>query len=408
MGFSSNTRKSNTDKASNDKASNDKRRLLSNSRLKIGLLMIALLLTSAWLIYRDPTEPRNISSDTFSKLSLEQSVQAIADATVEGGAPGVVVLIRKNGVDTVATAGVRNKATKQVFPANAPLRIASISKVYSATVILALERQGLVNLNAKISEYLGDEIISGVANAKDATVRQLLLHTAGIPDYYDLRSYFLQDWTKPITLQRTLPVSRRGDATFAAGEKFEYSNMGYIFLGEIAERVSGKSLKSLIDEIIIQPLELDNTYYNVKHPVENGIHGYGTIFQPWADTYNLWEHSGPDAGVMASAAETAQFLEALTFDSGALADLGETMLSETVESGPRRKQALGLEIIIGKQGAQLIGHTGDTFGYQTVSLAVPSSNIVFVASINCDCTALISPLIANLFRAAHSHKEEER
>ena len=111
---------------------------------------------------------------------------------------------------------------------------------------------------------------------------------------------------------------------------------------------------------------------------------------------------------MASAAETAQFLEALTFDSGALADLGETMLSETVESGPRRKQALGLEIIIGKQGAQLIGHTGDTFGYQTVSFAVPSSNIVFVASINCDCTALISPLIANLFRAAHSHTEEER
>jgi len=273
-------------------------------------------------------------------------------------------------------------------------------------VVLALEKRGMIDLDAKISKYLSDDIISGVANAKNATVRQLLLHTAGIPDYYDLRSYFLQDWTTPITLERTLPVSRRGEAKFTAGEKFEYSNMGYIFLGEIAEQVSGKTLGSLIDEIIIQPLALKSTYYNTKYPVENGIQGYGTILRPWANTYNLWEHSGPDAGIMASASETAQFIEALTFKNGALADLGHTMLSNTVDSGQRRKQSLGLEIITSKQGGQLIGHTGDTFGYQTVAFSDPASNTVFVASLNCDCTALTASLIGNLFRAVNAHSEK--
>ncbi len=382
-------------------------RTRNKTRLTIALLVIALSFTSIWLVYRDTTEPTRISSDFFSKLTLQQSAHAIADATIKGGAPGIVVLIRKDGTDTIATAGIANKTTKQSFPADAPLRIASISKVYTATVVLALESRGLIDLDTKISEYLGDELTNGVANAKKATVRQLLLHTSGIPDYYDLRSYFLQDWTTPITLERTLPVSRRGEANFSAGEKFEYSNMGYIFLGEIAERVTGKTLNSLIDEIIIQPLNLKNTYYNIKHPIENGIHGYGTIFRPWANTYDLWEHSGPDAGIMASASETAQFIEALSLEQGALAKIGETMLGETVDSGQRRKQSLGLEIITNKQGDRLIGHTGDTFGYQTVSFSHPASNTVFVASINCDCSALSSSLIGNLFRAVNAHARTE-
>jgi len=71
----------------------------NKTRIKITLLIVTLLMSSTWLVYRDTTKPRKLSSDYFSTLSLKESAQAIADSTVEGGAPGIVVLIRKNGID---------------------------------------------------------------------------------------------------------------------------------------------------------------------------------------------------------------------------------------------------------------------------------------------------------------------
>ena len=374
------------------------------------LIMLALLITSSWLIYRDTSEPPLFKSENFKGLNLQQSAQKIADATVAGGAPGVIVLIRKGGQEYSAASGVANKKSGQSMSAQLPLRAASISKVYTAAVVMSLADQQLINLDTPIADYLDRDIIDGLPNAKQATVRQLLLHTSGIPDYYDLRSYFLQDWSTPITLERTLPVSKRGTANFTPGDQFEYSNMGYILLGEIAEVVSGKTLEQLIGQTVIQPLNFTETFYNVQHPVENGIHGYGTYFRPWADTYSLWEHSGPDAGIMAPASEIAQFLEDLTFESGNLRHIGQQILSEKISSGRRRQQTLGLEIIETKSGGTLIGHTGDAFGYQTVSFSIPELNTVFVASLNCDCSALTLSLIRNLYVTAQeqsTRKEAE-
>lgn len=374
------------------------------------LITLVLLITSAWLIYRDTSEPPLLKSEHFTDLSPQQSIQKIADATVAGGAPGVIVLIRKDGQEYSAASGVANKQSGQSMSAELPLRAASISKVYTAAVVISLVDQKLIHLDTPIADYLNKNIVDGLPNAKQATVRQLLLHTSGIPDYYDLRSYFLQDWSTPITLERTLPVSKRGTANFMPGDQFEYSNMGYILLGEIAEVVSGKSLEQLIEQIIIQPLNFTQTFYNVQHPIENGIHGYGTYFRPWADTYNLWEHSGPDAGIMAPASEIAQFLEDLTFESGKLRHIGQQILSEKVSSGRRREQGLGLEIIETKSGGTLIGHTGDAFGYQTVSFSIPEVDTVFVASLNCDCSALTLSLIRNLYVASQelsTRKEAE-
>jgi len=175
-------------------------------------------------------------------------------------------------------------------------------------------------------------------------------------------------------------------------------------LGEIAEIASGKSFDELINTIIIKPMAFKNTHYNVQHPDTQGIHGYGTIMQPWADTYALWEHSGPDGGIMATASETARFLEALTFDEGTLKSIGGQMLEETVvsTSTSRGRQGLGLETITSKDGTTLIGHTGDVFGYQTVAFSHPTTNSVFVAHINCDCSALSGSLIGNIHRAINA------
>lgn len=368
------------------------------------LSLITALALMIWGIYGDPTNPPRLSTEQFKGGSLQESLNKIAEATIEGGAPGLVIVVRKDGQETAISAGVANKQTNEAMPINEPLRIGSVSKVYTASVILTLSKEGYFGLDEPISKYLPSSISDTIQNADKATIRQLLNHTAGIPDYYDIRSYLLQDWTQAVTLKRMLPVSARGEVEFSAGEKFSYSNMGYILLGDIAERTTGQTLGALIDKYIQTPLALNNTYYNIKHPENARIHGYGTIFRPWADTYHLWEHSGPDGGIVATASDTAKFLEALTFSGAPMQSIGQQMLETTVTSDKRQEQGLGLMTIAGKNGTRLIGHTGDVFGYQTIAFSLPEESTVFVAQINCDCTPLTMSLIRNIYQAIKAHR----
>ncbi|MEM9262682.1 MAG: serine hydrolase domain-containing protein, partial [Pseudomonadota bacterium] len=196
-----------------------------------------------------------------------------------------------------------------------------------------------------------------------------------------------------------LPVAKRGKATGAPGEAFAYSNFGYVLLGEISERASGRDLGDLIRERILAPLAASDTVYNVKHPIAPSIHGYGTNFRPWSDTWVYWEHSGPDAGVMAPAEDVLRFIDALTSEDGAFAEIGDRMFEATVESGPRQRQGLGLHARTTSSGVELVGHSGDVFGYLSFVYARSDRDAVVFGHVNCDCEDLLVSMIGNVLRA---------
>jgi len=370
--------------------------------LAIAAAFIATATVGLFVVYGDHTEPPRLASEDFSGQTFQEAAQLIADATVEGGAPGAIIHIRHNGVTYSSASGVANKTTDQVMPTDLPLRIGSITKVYTAAVIHSLLADGRLMLETPIKDVLSTETLDGIANADQATIRQLLLHTSGIPDYYDIPSYLFSDWREPITLERMLPIVRRHKATNAPGATYAYSNTGYLLLAEIAEAVSEQSFEELIEQVIIEPLELQSTYYNIFQAVENDVHGYGTYLRPWKDTHMYFEHSGADGGLMASVSDVSAFLEALLIDDGPLRKTGETMLGEFVDRAPRRRQGLGIETIRSRSGEEIFGHTGDVFGYQTVAHAYPERGIVVVAHLNCNCSALSASLIANMFRAVET------
>lgn len=370
--------------------------------LIILVAVLAFIGGGLFAVYRDQTNPPRFTSEDFAGQDMQTAMQQIASATVEGGAPGVVIHIRQNGESRTVAAGLANKAAGQPMPTDTPLRIASISKIYTGAVIHHLLAQSAFELTTPISDLLPPEMLDGIPNADEATVRQLLQHTSGIPDYYDIRSYLFSDWREPITLERMLPVIRRNPATGAPGAEYHYSNTGYLLLGEIAETVSGKPMDALIEEVITSPLGLQATYYNQYQPVPEDIHGYGTYLRPWKDTHEYWEHSGPDGGVMASAQDVSAFLAALLIEDGPLSPIGANMVSEFVPRAVRRRQALGIETIMTRSGEELFGHTGDVFGYQTIAHALPERSTVIVAQVNCNCAALTSSLIANLYRAVEA------
>ena len=369
-------------------------------------ILVTVLLVAGWRIYGHTYAPTRLEASDFAQLTLDQAVRKVAQTSHSDGAPAAIVFI-STGADTetlmsasAAAGDAGDGNSLAIDPATTPLRIASISKLFTAAVIVGLAQEGEIELDAKISEYLAPAIIDGLPNGDLATVRQLLLHTGGIPDYYDLGSYLFQDWKKPITLERMLPVSKRGKAPFIAGEGYSYSNMGYVLLGEIAENVTGKSLGALMDERIFDPLGLTSAKYNVKHAEGARLHGRGTFARPWADTYVFWEHSGPDAGVTISAHDLGAFMRAIFSKDGQLSDLGRAMTNDLVEYGSSIARGLGPGIRTTKSGSRLFGHTGDVPGYLSFAFLRESDGVVVIGHVTCDCEELLGTMIGNSLRAA--------
>jgi len=136
-------------------------------------------------------------------------------------------------------------------------RLGSVTKQFTAMAILLLQERGKLSVNDPICKYLAD----CPQTWQPITIKNLLTHTAGIPNYTDF-----PDFTKTAAAETTTAelITRFRDKPlqFALGEKFAYSNSGYYLLGAIIERVSGKSYPDFLQENIFAPLGMKHTGYD--------------------------------------------------------------------------------------------------------------------------------------------------
>lgn len=171
-------------------------------------------------------------------------------------------------------------ANREHAVANIPVtkfRIGSITKQFTAAAILQLHEQGLVELQAPISTYLPD-----YPNGEQITIHHLLTHTAGIPEYLDGTTFpDIAEWMRlPSTLDQLLERFQELPLDFDPGEKFQYSNSGYVVLTQIIETVSGQPYADYVQTHIFDPLGMDHTGYEIpKAIVSNLAQGYLRIGQ---------------------------------------------------------------------------------------------------------------------------------
>jgi CubicO group peptidase (beta-lactamase class C family) len=151
-------------------------------------------------------------------------------------------------------------------------RIGSITKSFTAILVLQLVEQGKLNLEAKITNYLpnfpkktGDKI----------TVNQLLTHTSGLPDYNNVPDFFRMVQSGLLSQDEILKRISEYDLLFEPGTKFGYSSDGYILLGAMIEKVTGKPYQQVLEENILNPLRMKNTGYSRRDLVlEKRASGY--------------------------------------------------------------------------------------------------------------------------------------
>src|SRR6266436_662656 len=138
-------------------------------------------------------------------------------------------------------------------------RLGSITKQFTATLILQLVEQGKIKLDGKLIDYLPDYRKDTGAKV---TIHNLLSHTSGVPSYTSLPGFFTNVSRNPFAVDDFIKKYASGDLEFEPGTKFVYSNSGYFLLGAIIEKVTGKPYEQVLKENIFDPLGLKDSGYD--------------------------------------------------------------------------------------------------------------------------------------------------
>lgn len=300
-------------------------------------------------------------------------------AVVDSGATGAIVLVDNGTTVTRQAAGVSSRVTRLPLRPEARVRIASITKTFVSAVTLQLVDEGRFTLDARV-----DSLVPGLLPDGSITVRQLLNHTSGLPEYMSHPLFMLTAALDPryqatprqlLDLAAAIPPLPRGE--------HHYSNTNYIAMGMILEAKTGQRVEDLIRQRIITPLNLTGTLFPTQATTIPGYHARGylppvvTRLIPGLVGYvDITEHSPTlswAAGAMISTANDVHtFFTALL--SGRVVPARQLpRMMEPVASG-QRDYGLGLRRYTIRCGAnsdqprEFWGHNGWTPGYVTYAL----------------------------------------
>ena len=195
------------------------------------------------------------TTDASVVRGLERLVSA------PGGPIGSIATLYRNGRTTVLRAGRADVTRPRAPRVGDHMRIASIAKAFSGAVALHLVAQGRLGLDATIGQEL-PRMMPPTWSA--VTVRQMLNHTSGLPDYTQSDGFREQATKDPrgyVSPMRIIDWVRRAGLNFTPGSRYEYSNTDNIVVGLITQRVSGRSYGQLLSRIVFQPARLTQTTF---------------------------------------------------------------------------------------------------------------------------------------------------
>lgn len=161
-------------------------------------------------------------------------------------------------------------------------RLGSITKQFTAALILILEQQGKLSVNDKISDHL-DYYRKDIG--KIISIHHLLTHTSGIPEYLRTRDFIQIVAKQPAEVKEFIINYCSDDLNFEPGTDWSYSNSGYFILGAIIEKVSGMTYEEALTKLLLKPLNMNDTGYDMRGPIiMNRAAGYDKVFDGYINS----------------------------------------------------------------------------------------------------------------------------
>ncbi|MEU9158117.1 serine hydrolase domain-containing protein [Streptomyces sp. NPDC048417] len=354
-----------------------------------------IVLAVALLALFVPAESRAAAPDRLSQLQRD------ADALRDDGITGVSVRLETpHGVWTVRS-GVGDLSTGQPVATDGYVRIGSTTKTFVAAVLLQLAGKGRLSLDDTVDTWLPG-LVRGHGHGNDGhrvTLRQLLQHTSGLPDYIgdvvpDLSAagYLANRWTTYTSRQR-VALAMKHQPSFAPGAGWEYSNTNYVLLGMVIKAVTGHSWEYEVRARILHPLRLTRTLTPSNWPFLPGPHARDyQQFEPggaMTDTTVAYLPFDADAdgSMISTAADTSRFFTALV-QGRLLPPTQQAEMQRTVEVPadrgfpPGTRDGLGLFWAPLSCGGGYWGHSGDGFGYLVWPATTPDGRTIVTVSLH--------------------------
>jgi len=244
-------------------------------------------------------------------LPLPNTVQEQLDEAIGHGFDGMVVYVDQvNKPPQYFASGWHNRDAKIPAKPNALFKIASISKLYDAVAVTKLVSDGRLSLDKTIADYL-PELVGRIENADKITLRLMIQHRSGIPNFTDAPNF----WGNPSTsYEESLALILDTPANFKPGEDYEYCNTNYLLINKIMDDALGYPNYQFIKEEILIPLKLNNTFGSLSEVnIDDVMSGYHVGYP-----HDLKED---ERGMVATAEDVGTFLRAL--NDGSLFKEGE-------------------------------------------------------------------------------------
>lgn len=314
-------------------------------------------------------------------LNHEVPVQSAVDellrelTSADGG--GVAVAVNHRGEPVVrSSSGLADRQRGTPMTTETPSYIASLSKPITALLILQLHAEGVLSLDAPVSDHLSDLPSSLGA----VTARQLLTHQSGVPNWVELaggRTQCLEEVAGTTNEDVMAMLIRAAELDFEPETDAEYSNGGYVLLARLAEAASGSAMAALVQDRIATPLGLDTTWVITEEAPDPFERAIGTKRNGVACDYNLWTTG---AGGIAASAEDLLIVGDAWQDGRFLPpELVETAFSPI--GPPLSENALGhgLGWFVGERAqGRVVWHTGHYAGFVNVWLLAPEADLTLV------------------------------
>ena len=326
---------------------------------------------------------------------------------VAAGEPGLAVLVRKAGRTVLQeTRGVRELSTRQPIGARTDFRLASVTKQMTAAAIMGLVRDGRLRYDDTVTRLLP----GFPAYGNVITIRHLLTHTSGLPDYEQLMDDVEKEkgpiWSPTHQVRDAEVLALLEEETrglFAPGTPRAYSNSGYVLLGLIAARADGKPFADVLRERIFAPLGMTRTlaYENGRSEVPDRAYGHTKEVAGFRETdQSSTSATLGDGGVYSCLEDLARWDEALRTNAllsreetalaltpARLADGSEPRWPEGEPGGdnlfPGRPVAYGFGWFTDPwQGHDRAWHHGETMGFRSIVDRFPADDLTIIILAN--------------------------
>ncbi|MFM2386684.1 MAG: hypothetical protein RL660_1441 [Bacteroidota bacterium] len=319
-----------------------------------------------------------ITQVVFGQSNIKTIDSLLNDLYEKGRINGNVHIAEKGVISYNKSFGLANESTKQKLNPNSIFDLASISKQFTAIGIVLLKEQGKLKYDDLVAKYIPE-----LSFYKGITIRHLLQHTGGLPDYMELlETSFDKDEVATNEDLIKLYSNKKPKIVFEPGKDWSYSNTGYVLLASIIEKASGLKYDEFLSEFVFKPLEMNNTFVQTsKQPaskIKNLAHSYTysdslkkLVLTDELEEFNyvkIFSGVVGDGGVFSNVIDLLKWDRAIQNSNLISSEMKKEMFTPvTLSDGSTFNYGFGWQLDSTEIFGKVVTHTGAWAGYLTLN-----------------------------------------